>query len=230
MDLLLQLIAKKKLSVNDVPILEIIGQFLDYVKEMQEKSLDLSSEFLEMAARLLYIKTVSLLPVYEEETEKLVEELRGELTEYRDCKIVAGELKEKSGGFDYFCKEPEKIDFDPTYTRLHEPYEIFRAYMAAIGNGKKRLPPPFDSFRGIVAKRIVSVSTKISFIADLLKENKKQKFQRFFLNQQSRSDMVAVFLALLAMVKAKRIAVTGDLENPDVTLISGHMEGINFDE
>ena len=77
MDLLLQLIAKKKVSINDVPLMEIIEQYLDYVRQMQEDNLDISSEFLEMAARLLYIKTVSLLPVHEE-AEKLVEELRGE--------------------------------------------------------------------------------------------------------------------------------------------------------
>ena len=72
MDLLLQLIGKKKLSINDVPIMEIIEQYLEYVRQMQEDNLDVSSEFLEMAARLLYIKTVSLLPVHEE-AEKLVE-------------------------------------------------------------------------------------------------------------------------------------------------------------
>ena len=61
MDLLLQLIAKKKVSINDVPLMEIIEQYLDYVRQMQEDNLDISSEFLEMAARLVYIKTVSLM-------------------------------------------------------------------------------------------------------------------------------------------------------------------------
>ena len=60
MDLLLQLISKKQVSINDVPILELIEQYLDYVSRMQEEDLDVSSEFLEMAARLIYIKTVSL--------------------------------------------------------------------------------------------------------------------------------------------------------------------------
>ncbi|MBR6940144.1 MAG: segregation/condensation protein A, partial [Clostridia bacterium] len=71
MDLLLQLISKKQVSINDVPIMEIIEQYLEYVKKLQEDDLDVSSEFLEMAARLIYIKTVSLLPVHEE-AEKLV--------------------------------------------------------------------------------------------------------------------------------------------------------------
>ena len=95
MDLLLQLISKKKVSINDVPIMEIIEQYLEYVRNMQEDNLEVSSEFLEMAARLIYIKTVSLLPVHEE-AEKLVEELRGELTEYQDCKLVAGKLQKQA--------------------------------------------------------------------------------------------------------------------------------------
>ena len=111
MDLLLQLISKKQVSINDVPILEIIEQYLDYVKALQEDNLDIASEFLEMAARLIYIKTVSLLPV-QEEAEQLVEELRGELIEYRDCKLVAGKLRNSMDGFDYMYREPEEIEAD----------------------------------------------------------------------------------------------------------------------
>ncbi|MCR5151020.1 MAG: segregation/condensation protein A [Clostridiales bacterium] len=230
MDLLLQLIAKKKVSVNDVSILEIIQQYLDFIDCAQTENLDIASEFLEMAARLLYIKTVSLLPVYDDETEKLVEELRGELTEYRDCKKVADKLKLTANGFDLFCKQPEHIDFDPTYTRLHEPFEIFKAYIAAIGNGQRRLPPPFEPFRAIVTKKIVSVTSKIDYIVSILQKNKVIKFFGFFESSESKSDMVAIFLALLSMTKAKRISVDGDADNPDITLISGHMEDIDFDD
>ncbi|MGN0636033.1 MAG: segregation and condensation protein A, partial [Acutalibacteraceae bacterium] len=69
MDLLLHLISKHKVSINDVPILDLVEQYLDYMRQMQEENLDIASEFLEMAARLVYIKTVSLLPVHEEAEE-----------------------------------------------------------------------------------------------------------------------------------------------------------------
>ena len=229
MDLLLQLISKKKVSINDVPILEIIEQYLEYVRRMQEDNLDVSSEFLEMAARLLYIKTVSLLPVHEE-AEKLVEELRGELTEYQDCKLVAGQLQNQAKGFEFYSREPEEFEVDMTYTRIHEPFEIFKAYMAAVGKGKRKLPPPIESFRGIVAHKIVSVSSRISFIVDMFKNIKKTKFSAFFESAESRSEMVATFLALLAMVKAKRITVDGEGEDVDVTLLEGRGESIEIDE
>ncbi len=229
MDLLLQLISKKKVSINDVPIMEIIEQYLEYVRLMQEDNLDVSSEFLEMAARLLYIKTVSLLPVHEE-AEKLVEELRGELTEYQDCKLVAGKLQNQAKGFDFYSREPEEIEVDMTYTRIHEPVEIFKAYMAAVGKGKRKLPPPIEAFRGIVAHKIVSVSSRISFIIDKFKTKKSRKFSSFFSNAESRSEMVATFLALLAMAKAKRIQIDGQGDEVSVTLLQGRGESIEIDE
>ena len=229
MDLLLQLIAKKKVSINDVPIMEIIEQYLEYVRMMQEDNLDVSSEFLEMAARLLYIKTVSLLPVHEE-AEKLVEELRGELTEYQDCKLVAGKLQNQAKGFDFYSRPPEEIEVDMTYTRIHEPVEIFKAYIAAVGKGRRRLPPPIEAFRGIVAHKIVSVASRISFIIDKFKLNKNHRFLSFFEESESRSEMVATFLALLAMAKAKRIQIDGQGEDVSITLLEGGEEKIEIDE
>ncbi len=229
MDLLLQLISKKKVSINDVPIMEIIEQYLDYVRQMQEDNLDVSSEFLEMAARLLYIKTISLLPVHEE-AEKLVEELRGELTEYQDCKLVAGKLQSQAKGFEFYQRAPEEFAVDMTYTRIHEPSEIYKAYLAAVGKGKRKLPPPVEAFRGIIAHKIVSVASRISVIINRFKNSRKQKFISFFENSESRSEMVATFLALLAMAKSKKVVFDGQGENVDVTLIQDSGEGIEIDE
>ena len=78
LDLLLHLISKHKLNINDIPIFELVEQYIAYVQLMQEENMEIASEFLEMAARLVYIKTVSLLPVYEE-AENLKKELTGEL-------------------------------------------------------------------------------------------------------------------------------------------------------
>ena len=229
MELLLALISKKKVSINDVPILELIEQYLEYVRRMQEENLDVASEFLEMAARLVYIKTVSLLPVHEE-AEKLVEELRGELTEYQDCKLVAAELAKNAKGFDYYCRTPEEIEADMTYTRIHEPAKIYKAYIEAVGKGKRRLPPPIEAFSGIVAHKIVSVGSRIEWIVNKFKSGTKQKFSVFFENSESRSEMVATFLALLSMAKAKRVFIEGDGENAKIVLMKGRGEKMEIDE
>ena len=101
MDLLLHLISKHKLNINDIPIVELVNQYLDYVRKMEEADFDVAGDFLEMAARLIYIKTVSLLPRHEE-AETLKKELTGELIEYRDCKLMAKKLSQHTDGFDRF--------------------------------------------------------------------------------------------------------------------------------
>lgn len=221
MDLLLHLITKHKLNINDIPILELVEQYVEYVRQMQEADMEVASEFLEMASRLIYIKTVSLLPVYEE-SEQLKKELTGELLEYRDCKIMAGKLALQANGFDFLSKSPDEIEVDPTYTRIHEGEELFRAYISAVGKGKRKLPPPIDSFRAIVAKKIVSVSSKISVIFGKLRNKVKVRFLSFYEDAETRSDMVAVFLAMLELIKSKNIKVDGDCgSDMTVTLLKG---------
>ena len=81
MDLLLHLITKHKLNINDIPIFELVEQYIEYVRQMQQADMEVASEFLEMAARLVYIKTLMLLPSHDE-GETLKQELTGQLLEY----------------------------------------------------------------------------------------------------------------------------------------------------
>lgn len=88
---LLNLIAKNKLNIYDIPIAELLEQYMAQIHEMQAADMDVASEFLEMAARLVHIKSVSLLPKKEEEAA-LKQELTGQLLEYQQCKEAAMRL------------------------------------------------------------------------------------------------------------------------------------------
>ena len=215
MDLLLHLIAKHKLNIYDIPIFTLVEQYTDYVRQMQESDMDVASEFIEMAARLIYIKTVSLLPVYEE-AKQLKEELTGELLEYRDCKLMAEKLSKQADGFDYFWRRPMDLPMDHTYRRVHESSELLESYINAIGRGKRKLPPPIEAFRVIVSKKIVTVSSRIVSVYRKLLKKSKASFQEFFEDATSRSQLVATFLALLELVKANRVVLSDD--NQTVTL------------
>lgn len=219
LDLLLHLISKHKLDINDIPIFVLVEQYVEYVRQMQE-TMEVASEFLEMAARLIYIKTVSLLPVHEE-AEELKKELSGELSEYRDCQIMAGKLKDEANGFDYLSKQPSKIEKDMSYTRLHEPVEILNAYINAIGRGKRKLPPPVEAFSGIVAHKIVSVASRIDNVVKSLKKFRRKRFSSFFETATSRSEMVATFLALLSLAKDRKIRIDGEGENTEIEIVQG---------
>ena len=229
MDLLLHLISKHKLNIYDIPIIELVTQYVDYVKQMQEQDMYVASEFLEMAARLVYIKTVSLLPVYEE-AEELKKELTGELLEYRDCQIMAGKLAQHTDGFNHFVREPAEIEVDQTYTRLHEPGELVRAYLNVVGKKLRKLPPPIEAFKGIVATKIVSVQSKIQSIYQKLKKGKKQKFRALFADAQSRSDMIATFLAVLELAKTKKVYLDGGGDAMRVELLTDNFDDFGSQE
>ena len=222
LDLLLHLIDKNKIDIYDIPILELVEQYVSYVREMQEENMDVASEFLEMAARLVYIKTVSLLPVYDE-AEELKNELRDELLEYRDCKILAGKLAQMTDGFNYSVREfAEDVTPDMSYKRLHEPDELLSAYSVAAGKKLRRLPPPIDTFKAIVTKKIVSVGSKIESIVKSLKKKRKTKLFDIYRQAQSRSDLIAAFLAVLELAKNKTIFVTGEGEDIQIELLEGN--------
>ena len=124
MDLLLHLIAKHKLNIFDIEIAVLLEQYLAQMEEMQRQDLDISSEFLEMAARLVYMKTVSLLPK-KEEAQELQKELEGQLLDYQQYRQAAGQLAQ---GFtwDRLVREPQKLELAPTYRRTHSPQEFRR--------------------------------------------------------------------------------------------------------
>ena len=215
MDLLLSLISKHKLDIYDIPIVELVDQYMDYVRRMQESDMDVASEFLEMAARLVYMKTVSLLPS-QKEAEELKQELTGELLEYRDCKIMAGRLAKRADGFSCYVREPEEIEADETYQRLHEPAELLQAYQNVLGKGRRKLPPPVELFTEIVRRPIVSVSSKIHYILNCMSQSGHWSLNRLFRASSTRSDLVATFLAVLELIKDKKI--TTETDGKDLTL------------
>lgn len=220
LDLLLQLIARNKLNIYDIPLTELIDQYLEQIKLYEQEEMELGSEFLEMASRLIYIKTVSLLPKHDE-VVKLKEELTGELLEYMVCQQIAKQFSTMQEGFDKFVRKPAEVDFDKTYELVHKSDVLYLSYLSAVGRGKRRLPPSTAPFTKIVAKKIVSVSTKIVFVIRKLFSGKR-KLISLYKTAESRSELVATFLAVLELCKANRVKIEGDAENQEITLIKGH--------
>ena len=218
LDLMLHLIQKNKLDIFEVSVLALIDQYMAQIRAMRQMDMELASEFLAMAARLVHIKTVSLLPKHEL-GEELQNELIGELIEYQLVKQMAGLLSEQTLGFEMFESPGEPIEFDRTYTRTHPAEELYHAYIAAAGRGQRRVPPPNTSFRGIVAKRIVPVSSKVVFLMRTLRSKGKTTLRELFQPGDTRSDIVATFLALLELLKSERIKVSGRGDNPEIKMM-----------
>jgi segregation and condensation protein A len=206
LDLLLFLISKNKINIIDIPISSLLLQYIQYIETMREADLDVASEFLEMASRLVYIKSSMLLPKYEE-TEDPRSELAAALIEYSTCRNIAGKFREMSSGFNIFTREPLEIECDHTYHCIHQKEELFGAYLSATKRAGRKLPPPETAFTGIVSNKIVSVTSKIIFVLRKLLKNKHISMSKLFVSANGRSDLVAIFLAVLELIKAKRLEI-----------------------
>lgn len=213
LDLLLSLISKNKLNIYDIPISQLLEQYLEYLSKMNEMDMEVTSDFLVMASNLVQIKSSMLLPKHDElEVQDPRYELIAKLIEYKTCKQMAEELKKIYKGFDEFTRAQFQFEQDMTYKLKHSSKELSNAISFSDVKIQRRMPPPITSFNGIVGGHIVSVTSKIIFVLkQLLKENKKSFFS-FFKNAKNRSETVATFLAILELIKAKRI-IAEDAEN-----------------
>ncbi len=218
LDLLLQLIAKNKLNIYDIKLSLLIDQYLEHIEKMQiTDDMDVASSFLEMASRLIYIKTVSLLPKHDE-IEELKRELTGELLEYSVCRQIAEQMKSYVSAYDRFVREPTEVEPDKTYKLTHDAGVLYSAYLSAAGRGKLKQPASVAPFTKIVAKKIVSVSSKIVFVLRQLVRGPKRKLSDLYRTAKNRSELVATFLAVLELCKNDRIVLSGESDSAELTL------------
>lgn len=217
LDLLLTLVAKNKIDIYDIPIAELLDQYMEQIDLMREADLDVASEFLEMAARLVYIKTASLLPRQEDEEDPRVE-LTGLLLEYQQCKAAAEKLREMAA-FNTVTRPPEELPADFLYKRIHDPRELGQALRAAWGKGKSLMPPKPESFSALVSAKIVSVASQTVYVLRTLWKRGSIAYRALFAEKYDRSARVAVFLALLELVKSRRVRVDGEGDMCEVRLL-----------
>ncbi len=220
LDLLLNLIAKNKLNIYDIPISELLEQYMAQIHEMQAADMDVASEFLEMAARLVHIKSVSLLPKKEEESA-LKQELTGQLLEYQQCKEAAMRLRERFS-LDGIVRAQADIPADLTYKRHHKPQELLSAYLSMLGKKKPPEPQkPEDTISKLITRRVVSVASQIVFVLRSLWKKRHVSLKELFRGKNDPSERVAAFLAVLELVKDKRLRVDGDGEDCEIKLTNG---------
>ncbi len=230
LDLLLHLIAKHKLDIYDIPIIELVDQYMAYVEMMRERDMDVAADFLAMAARLVLMKSAALLPVYDETAETMKRELTGELIDYRDCKKAASLLSDNSSGFDFSVRDGEDLSGTAPYSRRYPAERIFKAYVSAVGKGKLRLPPPASAFTRIIASKIVSVASKFPLVIAFLQRPGKHYASSLFASGESRSDLIALFLSLLELVKNKNVRLSGELGGELIELADPDLKGLTYDE
>lgn len=176
---------------------------------LEEEDYEDAADFLEMAARLIYIKTVSLLPV-DNEGEELKKELEGSLIEYSLCKMAAAKLAAMYAGGDIFVRRPMEIPINKTYQGTHNADELFEAYMGIGEKAKAMKPLRAEIFKPLVSKHFVSVTSKIIHVLKKLYTKGECALEGLYEGSKSKSERVAVFLAVLELTKSGRIFLNED--------------------
>ena len=217
LDLLLHLIDVNKFNIFDIPIVEITEQYLEFVRNMKTKDLNVMSEFLVMAATLLEIKAKMLLPVeIDEDGEEIDprEELVQKLLEYKMYKYMSYELKDRmQDAAKAMYKDPtipeevegyiepvdlEKLLGDLTLKKLND---IFQSVM-------KRQNDKVDPIRskfGKIEKEEVSLEDKLDFVENYAKEHGTFSFRKMLEGQKTKMQIVVTFLAILELMKMGKI-------------------------
>lgn len=236
LDLLLALVAKNKMSIYDIEILTLIDQYLAIVGAGEEASdgipsadgnpsaddapsaegappedgaLDVMSDFIAVAARLVQMKSQLLLP-RSDEGERMREELTGLLVEYSACKEVAAQLAQMAAGVHIAVRAPQPFEHDATYRGLHSPDELAAALEKIGGRRSRRRAPQREQFDEIVAAPFVSVTGKVIHVLRGLVTGKVDRIRQLFTASRGRSETVATFLALLELIRGGRVAVADD--------------------
>lgn len=209
LDLLLHLISKHKLNIYDIEISLLLEQYMDYINDLDHEDYEDAADFLEMAARLIYIKTCSLLP-HDEESKELKKELEGRIIEYSLCKQAALTLRDDYVGDLVFVRAAVKLPVNKTYTREHDPQCLYDAYMGISKKARNSVPLKAKMFEPIVSHKIVSVTSKIIHVLKRLYKHGECDMGDLYDGMTEKSEKVATFLAILELTKSGRIFLNDD--------------------
>ena len=238
LDLLLHLIEKNKVNIYDIPIVEITGQYLAYVNEMDKQDLNIVSEFLVMAATLIDIKSRMLLP--KEVNEEVVEmyprtELVDRLLEYKKFKYIAEELKDRQMDANKALYKMQTIP--PEVAQYEEPVDIEKLlegvtlkklnliFQSVIKRQVEKIDPVRSSF-GKIEKDEVSLTERIGYVEEFAKRCKSFSFRALLTRQSTKMEVIVTFLAVLELIKTSRIQVEQDRIFDDIRIRSaGIQEG-----
>lgn len=227
LDLLLALITKNKIDIFDIPIADIADQYMEYIDGMRALNMEITSDFIRMAAELMLIKSKMLLPVKAEEEDPR-KELVDSLLEYKRAKELAAFLKLQSETYyDRFTKQPD--EGDGIYTREHAVSLLTEAFERIRIRKSAKPAESVELFEKLEKERFYTVNEKIVFIIRFMfrkeREGEQAEFTQLFEQCHSRNEIIAIFLALLELVKAGRIDVKKQKNDLFLVLSKTHTGG-----
>lgn len=215
LDLILFLLGKNKMEIQDISISLICDQYLVWLDQRQRLDLEVASEFAAMASHLVYLKTRMLLSIEDEEAKSEMEALMRSLEErrrgesYAYVKAMAEALAPLGEfGRDILTRGPEPLD--PGQIRYdHSRRDLLKAMRGLQGRAERKLPPSKAAFQEIAQHEPYPVERKALDILRRLREEGVTRFLQLFRGSRSRSEVVATFLAVLELCRSHVLQLTG---------------------
>ena len=238
LDVILLLLSKNKIEIQDVSITSILEQYLAYLDEMKRLDMEIASEFIAMASHLMLIKTKMLLSAAEREEalsemELLIRSLeeRQRADALEQIRTAVSFLEPRNEiGCNSFVKQPEPYQVDRTYRYQHEPEDLLQAFSMIAERNERALPPPVSNFRGIVGAEPYPVTKKAAQVLKRLLMRGVSKFRSLFKGSRSRSEIVATFLAVLELCRLHSIELEDGDDDVNVRFCKmpeGEMESLD---
>lgn len=209
LDLLCHLIDKNKMDIYDINLSEITDQYIEYINNMEEMNLEVTSEFLVMASTLLYIKSKNLLPnQVEDEKELTEEELLHRIIEYKKYKEITARFREMytKGGMTFF-KAPEQIELPKQKLEVeYNKEKISDAYAEILEKSALRLNQNGKNIEKIAITETYTVGEKVKDMFRALLHHKKFVFNNLFSNKKcSKPEIVTAFTGLLELSRRSKV-------------------------
>ena len=216
LDLILFLLGKNKMEIQDISISLICDQYMAWLARRQELDLEVASEFVTMASQLVYIKTRMLLSIEDEEAQSEMDALIQSLAERQrgDAYARIRKLTERMGPMSEFGRSiltrgPEPMKRGKIYEYDQTPADLILAMAEIQSRAERSLPPPRSAFSDIVQHEPYPVESKAREILNRLKHHGVTRFLLLFRGSRSRSEVVATFLAVLELCRARILHLAG---------------------
>ena len=225
LEVILLLLSKNKIEIQDISISSILEQYLAYLEEMKRMDMEIASEFIAMASHLMLIKTKMLLSAAEQEEAMSEMELLIRSLEERQRKDALEQIKRSVEflaarneiGINLFTKEQEPFERDLSYRYQHDASDLIRAMHSIAERNERSLPPPSSNFSGIVGREPYPVTKKAAEVLRKLLSYGVSTFRKLFKGNRSRSEIVATFLAVLELCRLRSVALEGE-EDEEVSV------------
>ncbi|MBF0778081.1 segregation/condensation protein A [Streptococcus cuniculi] len=228
LDLLLHLVSKYQMDIYEVPITEVIEQYLAYIATLQAMRLEIAGEYMVMASQLMLIKSRRLLPKVveqEEVTDDPEQELLSQLEEYRTFKVLSEKLKEQHEERAHYFSKPklELVYDDVTLAQDKSVIDIFLAFSKVMAEKQEELRVSHTT----IARDEYKIEDMMEQVRRQFQRGKRLVLRELFVQSRDMNEVITIFLATLEMVKSKEITMEQTENFGEIYLIRSEDEPIS---